>query len=114
MIISSESTPAIFGYKGAVPCCIAKAELLPLTKHIALECCDKNIKAYAVVLGDIFTDAIFSSKTLTKRKKTAMENLMRRCDDPKEVATPSASIASEDFAFVTVNTTVIQDGKVLL
>jgi len=39
---------------------------------------------------------------------------MKRWGDPREVATIAASAASEDFAFATGNTIVIDGGMVLL
>jgi 3-oxoacyl-[acyl-carrier protein] reductase len=114
VIINIASTAAISGYTGGVPCNIAKGELIAITKHIALEYGDKNIRAYTLALGNISTEATFSSMTVTERKKAAMENSMKRWGDPREVATIAASVASEDFAFATCNSIVIDGGTVLL
>jgi 3-oxoacyl-[acyl-carrier protein] reductase len=114
VIINIASTPAISGYTGGAPYSIAKAGVIAITKHIALEYGDKNIRAYTLALGNISTEATFSSMTVTERKKAAMENSMKRWGDPREVATIAASVASEDFAFATGNTIVIDGGMVLL
>ena len=114
VIINIASTPAISGYTGGAPYSIAKAGVIAITKDIALEYGDKNIRAYTLALGNISTEATFSSMTITERKKAAMENSMKRWGNPREVATIAASVASEDFAFATGNTIVIDGGTVLL
>ena len=114
VIINIASTPAIAGHTAGVPYSIAKSGAIAITKHIALEYGDKNIRAYTLSLGNISTEAAFASMTLTERKKAAMENSMRRWGNPREVATIAASVASEDFAFATGNTIVIDGGAVIL
>jgi 3-oxoacyl-[acyl-carrier protein] reductase len=114
VIINIASTPAIVGHMAGAPYSIAKSGVIAITKHIALEYGEKNIRAYTLALGNISTEATFASMTVTERKKAAMENSMKRWGDPREVATIAASMASEDFAFATGNTIVIDGGTVLL
>ena len=114
VIINIASTPAISGYTEGAPYTVAKAGVIAITKHIALEYGDKNIRAYTLARGNISTDATFSSMTVTERKKAAMENSMKRWGDAQEVAKVAASVASDDFAFATGNTIVIDGGTVLL
>jgi 3-oxoacyl-[acyl-carrier protein] reductase len=85
-----------------------------MTKHIALEYGQRNIRAYTLALGNIASEATYGSMTPAERKKAAKENAMKRWGDPREVATIAASIASDDFAFATGNTIVIDGGTVLL
>ena len=96
------------------PYSIMKSGVIAITKHIALDYGDKNIRAYTLALGNISTEAIFASMTLTERKKAAVENSMKRWGDPTEVATIAASVTSEDFAFASGNRIVIQGGTVIL
>ncbi|MDP8888925.1 MAG: SDR family oxidoreductase [Thermoproteota archaeon] len=114
VIINIASTPAIAGHTAGAPYSIAKSGVIAITKHIALEYGDKNIRAYTLALGNISTEATFASMTLTERKKAAMENSMKRWGNPREVATIAASVASNDFAFATGNTIVIDGGTVML
>lgn len=114
VIINIASTPAIAGHTAGAPYSIAKSGVIAITKHIALEYGDKNIRAYTLALGNISTEATFASMTPTERKKAAMENSMKRWGDPREVATIAASVASEDFAFATGNTIIIDGGTVIL
>jgi 3-oxoacyl-[acyl-carrier protein] reductase len=114
VIINIASTPAIAGHMAGAPYSIAKSGVIAIAKHIALEYGDKNIRAYTLAPGNISTEATFASMTITERKKAAMENSMKRWGDPREVATIAASVASEDFAFATGNTIVIDGGTVML
>ncbi len=114
VIINISSTPAISGYTEGAPYTVAKAGVIAITKHIALEYGTKNIRAYTLALGNISTDATFKSMTVAERKKAAMENSMKRWGKPSEVAKVAASVASDDFAFATGNTIVIDGGTVLL
>ncbi|HEY3094171.1 MAG TPA: SDR family oxidoreductase [Nitrososphaera sp.] len=114
VMINISSTPAVSGHTEGAPYTVAKAGVIAITKHIALEYGDKNIRAYTLALGNISSEATFSSMTVTERKKAAMENSMKRWGDPREVARAAASVAGEDFSFATGNTIVIDSGTVLL
>jgi NAD(P)-dependent dehydrogenase (short-subunit alcohol dehydrogenase family) len=114
VIINIASMPAISGYRGGAPYSIAKAEVVAITKHIASEYGDKNILAHTLALGNISTEAKFSSMTVTDRKNAAIENSMKRWGDPREVAAIAASRACDDFAFATGHMIVIEGGTVLL
>jgi 3-oxoacyl-[acyl-carrier protein] reductase len=114
VIINVASTPALSGHTEGAPYTVAKAGAVAITKHIALEYGEKNIRAYTLALGNISTEATFNSMTAAERKKAALENSMKRWGDPHEVATVAASVASDDFTFATGNTIVIDGGTVLL
>ncbi len=112
VIISISSTPAISGHTEGAPYSIAKAGIIAMTKHIALEY--GNIRAYTLALGNISSEATFNSMTPAEKKKAAAENSMRRWGYPKEVASVAASLADDSFSFATGNTIVIDGGAVLL
>jgi len=114
VIINIASTPALSGYTQGAPYTVAKAGVIAITKHIALEYGKRNVRSYTLALGNISTEATFNSMTMTERKNAAMENAMKRWGEPREVARVAASVASEDFSFVTGNTIVIDGGTVLL
>lgn len=114
VIVSISSTPALSGHTEGMPYTLAKAAIIAMTKHIALEYGRKKIRAYTLALGNIATEATFNLMTPAERKKAAMENAMKRWGDPKEVANVAASVASDDFTFATGNTIVIDGGTVLL
>jgi 3-oxoacyl-[acyl-carrier protein] reductase len=114
VIINISSTPAVSGHTEGAPYTVAKAGVIAITKHIALEYGDKKIRAYTLALGNISTEATFSAMTVTERKKAAMENSMKRWGDPQEVAKIAANVAGDDFTFATGNTIVIDGGTVML
>lgn len=114
VIINISSTPAVAGHTEGAPYTIAKAGIIAMTKHIALEYGDKNIRAYTLALGNIATEATFNSMTAAEKKKAAAENSMKRWGNPKEVANVAASVAEDNFSFATGNTIVIDGGAVML
>lgn len=113
VIISISSTPAVAGYTEGAPYTVAKSGIISMTKHIALEYGKDNIRAYALALGNIATEATFDSMTASEKKKAANENAMKRWGKPEEVARVASCLASEEFAFATGNTLVIDGGTVL-
>lgn len=113
-IINIASTPATAGHMVGALYRIEKSGVIAITKHIALEYGEKNIRAYTLTLGNISAEAIFTSMTMAERKKAATENSVKRWGDPREVATITASVAREDFAFPTGNTIVIDGETVML
>jgi NAD(P)-dependent dehydrogenase (short-subunit alcohol dehydrogenase family) len=114
VVISISSTPAIVGHNEGAPYSLAKAGIIAMTKHIALEYGCKGVRAYSLALGNIATAATLGSMDAEAQRRAAEENAMKRWGKPREVARIAASIASEDFSFATGNTIVIDGGTVLL
>ncbi len=114
VIINISSTPAIAGHVEGSPYTIAKAGSIALTKCIAMEYGENNIRAYTLALGNIQTLATYGSMTENDRRKAVAEPSMKRWGDPVEVGKVAACVASDKFSFVTGNTIVIDGGTVLL
>jgi 3-oxoacyl-[acyl-carrier protein] reductase len=114
VIINIASTPAISGHICGSPYSIAKAGLISLTKHIALEYGHYNIRSYSVALGDINTDVMHRSLSRDELVKAENENTMKRLGQPKEIAKSILSLATENFSFSTGNTIIIDGGKVII
>ena len=114
VIINIASTLATAGHMVGAPYRIEKSGVIAITKHIALEYGEKNIRAYTLMLDNISAEAIFASMTMTERKNGATEYSVKRWGDPREVATIAASVAREDFALPTGNTIVIDGETVML
>jgi 3-oxoacyl-[acyl-carrier protein] reductase len=114
VIINIASTPAISGHICGSPYSIAKAGLITLTKHIALEYGRYNIRSYSVALGDIYTDSMRRSLSRSELVKAKSENTMKRLGQPEEVAKSIVSIAGGNFSFSTGNTIIIDGGKVII
>jgi 3-oxoacyl-[acyl-carrier protein] reductase len=113
VVVSISSTPAIAGHTEGAPYTLAKAAIIAMTKHIALEYGPQNIRAYTLALGNVATEATYGSMTAAERKKAAGENAMKRWGRPEEIARTIAALASEDFTFATGNTLVLDGGTVL-
>jgi 3-oxoacyl-[acyl-carrier protein] reductase len=114
VIINIASTPAISGRSYGSPYSVAKAGLIGLTKHIALEYGQYNIRSYSVALGDIDTQAMRKSLSKSELQKTRNENTLKRLGRPEEIAKSIVSIAGEDFTFSTGNTLIIDGGKLVI
>jgi 3-oxoacyl-[acyl-carrier protein] reductase len=114
VIINITSTPAISGHICGSPYSIAKAGLISLTKHIALEYGRYNIRSYSVALGDIHTDAMRRSLAKSEIVKAKNENTMKRLGRPEEVAKSIVCLAGGNFSFSTGNTIIIDGGKVII
>ena len=114
VIINITSTPAISGHICGSPYSIAKAGLISLTKHIALEYGRYNIRSYSVALGDIDTDAMRRSLSKSEIVKAKNENTMKRLGRTEEVAKTIVCLAGGNFSFSTGNTIIIDGGKVII
>jgi 3-oxoacyl-[acyl-carrier protein] reductase len=114
VIITISSTPAISGQPGGFPYSISKAGNIALTKCLAKEYGQYNIRAYSLALGNISTRATIGSLPKSMIVKAAKESPMNRWGKPVEVARVAASLADEDFSFANGNTIVIDGGTVIL
>ena len=114
VIINIASTPALSGQREGAPYAIAKAAVIAVTKHIAVEYGHRQIRAYTLALGNIATDATYHSMTKRGRKKAASEPAMKRWGSVEEVARIAACLGSESFSYATGNTIIIDGGKVIV
>ena len=114
VIINIASTPAISGHTCGSPYSIAKAGSITLTKHVALEYGQYNIRSFSVALGDIYTEAMRKSLSRSELRKAKKENTMKRLGRPEEIAKSIVSIAGDNFSFSTGNIIIIDGGKVIV
>lgn len=114
VIINIASTPALSGQREGAPYTIAKAAVVAVTKHIALEYGDKKIRAYTLALGNIATNATYYSMTERGRMRATSEPAMKRWGSAEEVAKVAACLGSESFSYATGNTIIIDGGKVIV
>lgn len=105
------STPALDGYKGT-PYTEAKAALLGLTKDVAREYGAQGVRANAVALGNIATDATLEN-TDQDYEEAAHEAALARWGEPAEAAGAIASLLSPATSFVTGQTLVVDGGSVM-
>jgi NAD(P)-dependent dehydrogenase (short-subunit alcohol dehydrogenase family) len=114
VIINIASTPALSGHREGAPYTIAKAAVVALTKHIALEYGNQKIRAYTLALGNIATEATYYSMNKRGRERATSEPAMKRWGSAEEVAKVAACLGSESFSYATGNTIIIDGGKLIV
>ena len=113
-IINISSTPAIAGHDKGAPYTVAKAGLLGLTKHLALEYGKYNIRTNCLALGNIKSSTTFEHFDSKTQQKLTNEASLKRWGDTNDVANTCSLIVSDNFSFVNGQTIVIDGGNVLL
>lgn len=113
-ILNISSTPAIAGHDKGAPYTIAKAGILGLTKHLALEYGKYNIRVNSLALGNIRSSATFDHFDNKTQEKLANETSLKRWGETDEVAKTCFAIISDDFSFVNGQTIVVDGGNVLI
>ena len=111
-IIAMASTAAMVGMPGRGPYCAAKAGILGLVRAMALETASARIRVNAVAPGytrtKLVDDAIANGSL---REEWMMERVpLGRLATPDEIAGAVAYLASDEAAYVTGQTLVIDGG----
>ncbi len=108
-IILIGSTPAITGDAVGIPYLVAKAGILALGRALAQAYGSKGVRVNALALGSIATGPMeFLSPD--ERRKLAEEPALKRWGTPEEVARVVAFLASDDSAYITGQTIVVDGG----
>lgn len=105
------STPALEGYKGT-PYTEAKAALLGLMRDVAREYGPDGIRANAVALGNIATEATLDH-TDDAYDELAQEAALGRWGQPEEAARAIALLLSPLAGYVTGQTLVVDGGGLM-
>ncbi len=118
------NTSSIFGISGAqnyAAYCAAKAAVVLLTKTMALECVQKNIRVNCISPGSVRTDMLewemdFYSRQKGKPAEVILEEHarktpMHRLAMPEEIASLVLYLASDESSFVTGSDFVIDGGR---
>ncbi len=96
------------------PYTITKSAILGLTKCIAKEYAENNIRCYTLALDNVTTLATFGTMNEYERHKASNESPMKRWGRPEEVVQIAACIASDNFSYATGNTILIDGGTVIV
>jgi NAD(P)-dependent dehydrogenase (short-subunit alcohol dehydrogenase family) len=109
VIINTASTAGMIGLPGLPAYCASKAGVIQLTKTMALEYADKNIRINCICPGGIMTpmSAGFDSNNPPPFRQS---QAMRRFGQPEEVAKVALYLASDDSSFVTGTSAVVDGG----
>jgi 3-oxoacyl-[acyl-carrier protein] reductase len=112
-VILVGSTPAITGDVVGIPYLVAKAGILALARALAQVYGPKGIRVNALALGSIASPATQRATRESDRKTLAQEPALKRWGTPEEVARVVAFLASDDAAYITGQTIVVDGGYAL-
>ncbi len=111
-IVSIASTAAFVGLPGRGPYCAAKAGIVSYTRVLALEGAPVGIRANAVAPGYTRTEMLQQAlDDGSQREEWMLERVpLKRLADPDEIARVVRFLASDDAAYVTGQTIVVDGG----
>ena len=111
-IINMTSVRAIVGARGAAAYSAAKGGIISLTKALAPECADDNIRINAIAPGAIRTARV--QKLLDKAKETGNDMIVARhllgLGEPEDVANLALFLASDDSRLITGSVIPVDSG----
>lgn len=108
-IINVSSIVGVIGNPGQANYAAAKAGILGLTKSLAKEVASRNVRVNAVAPGYIETD-MTQALPLPQRELLQERIPLGRTGRPEEIAAVIAFLASDDAAYVTGQTLVVDGG----
>lgn len=111
LIINISSVGGISPDKGLGPYCMSKAAIIMMTKHMALELGEHNIRVNAIAPGIVqtrFSEAFWSNEELMAQELSKMP--LRRIAQPEEIARAALYLASDASSFMTGHTVVLDGG----
>ncbi|MCX5999774.1 MAG: SDR family oxidoreductase, partial [Chloroflexi bacterium] len=100
VIVNTASTAGIIGLPGLPAYCASKAGVIQLTKTMALEYADKNIRINCICPGGITTPMSMPASP-DEPPPFRQSQPMRRFGGPEEVARAALYLACGDSSYVT-------------
>ena len=107
-IVNIGSTAAVKG-DGPIPYCAAKAAVLGMTRAMARELADRDIRVNAVNPGATETP-IYASLPLELKQAIAADSALKRLATPDEIAGAVAFLAGDDGSFATGSVVTVNGG----
>jgi len=101
VIVSTASTAGLVGLPGLPVYCASKAGVILLTKAMALEYADRNIRVNCICPGGIRTPMSAPPPPGEPGPSFRQPQPMRRFGEPEEIAKAALYLACDDSAFVT-------------
>ncbi len=117
VIINMASIAGVVGMYSRAAYCASKAAIIGLTKSIAIDYAEENIRAVAISPGTVATayvDKILKDHPSPQTQRKAMEERqpIGRMGTPAEIANAALFIASDEASFVTGSNFIIDGGLV--
>jgi NAD(P)-dependent dehydrogenase (short-subunit alcohol dehydrogenase family) len=110
VIISTASVAGMVGTPGVAAYGASKAGVIHLTKAMALEYADRNIRVNCICPGSIMTSMTTAASAPDNPPPFKQSQAMRRFGQPEEVAKVALYLASDDSSFVTGTSAVVDGG----
>lgn len=110
VIINVSSVHARAAYCGHAAYDVSKAGVEALTRYIAVEYGRLGIRANAIAPGGVRTPGATAGKSEEELASIAEAHPIGRIADPEEIATVAAFLLSNDSAFMTGQTLVVDGG----
>ena len=111
VIVNVASALGLVATKGVLPYCVSKAGVIQMTRALAVEWANKNIRVNAVCPGYIITD--INREELNKEKvaeKLLEKTAMKRFGEREEVTEGILYLASDASSYMTGQIIVIDGG----
>lgn len=109
-IINTASIAALSGKGGPLAYSAAKAAVVSITMNAAVELAESNIRVNAVCPGVIFTELMHRGRTAEAEQVVHEIQPATRRGEPGDIAAMVRFLASDDSAFVTGTTQVVDGG----
>ncbi len=111
-IVNISSVAGPFAFPRRAPYCVSKSGVIALTKVLAAEWAEYNIRANAVAPGYVEAGILlkFAELGQVDLNELRQKNLMKRLADPFEVARTVAFLASSDASHITGETLFVDGG----
>ncbi len=112
VIISTASVAGLVGFPGAAAYCAAKAGVIQLTRTVALEYAEQNIRVNCICPGVISTPMF--RRVVGERPEEEFVRLepVRRLGKPEDIAYAALFLASDESSFATGAPFIIDGGYV--
>jgi len=113
-IVNISSVGGISPDKGLGLYCVSKAGIIMLTKSLALELGEHNIRVNCIAPGVVktkFSEALWSNEALMEGEMAGMA--LKRIAEPEEVARVALFLASDATPYITGQTIVMDGGSSL-
>jgi NAD(P)-dependent dehydrogenase (short-subunit alcohol dehydrogenase family) len=110
VIINTASTAGMIGLPGLPAYCASKAGVIQLTKTMALEYADQNIRVNCICPGGILTAMAQPPGPGEPPPPFRQSQPMRRFGQPEEIARAALYLACDDSSYVTGAALVVDGG----